>query len=95
MIIDEFIHPSATDILSHRELEEAINKFGSFFTMVSNKPISCVTYFILLDQSDEIKACIQHLTGVSWYEIVEYMSKRYAVLNKSKKIKHESILSTF
>ena len=94
MFVNEnFTHPSASDILDNKEIEEIINKFGSFFTMLTDRPISCVTYFLLLEKSPEIQTCIQTMVDVSWYELVDYMANRYSVLNKSKKIKNEHTLS--
>ena len=95
LVIEEFAHPSASEILDTLELEETINQFGSFLTIVTNKPISCVTFFILLEKNAELKTCMQGMADVSWYELVDYLAKRYSVLNKSKKIKHESNLSQF
>lgn len=96
LVIEEsFTHPSASDILNSKELEETVNYFGSFLTMVTNKPISCVTYFIMLEKSPEIRACIESIADVTWYELVDYLAKRYPVLNKSKKIKYETNLAEF
>ncbi len=92
---DSFTHPSADQIIDRRELEETVNNFGSFFTMVTNKPISSITYFILLEKNPEIRTCIEELSEVSWYELVDYLAKRYPVLNKSKKVKYETGLETF
>jgi putative flippase GtrA len=93
--IDKFTHPSADQIINSQELNETVNRFGSFFTMLTDKPISCVTFFLLLEKTDEIKTCISTIADVSWYELVDYLSQRYTVLNKSKKIKNEPSLPKF
>jgi hypothetical protein len=95
LIIEEFAHPAAHQILNSKELEETVNCFGSFLTMVTNKPISCVTFFLALEKSPEIRTCIQQISDVSWFELVDYLAKRYPVLNKSKKIKYETDLPQF
>jgi hypothetical protein len=95
VINDSYTHPSAAEIINQEELEKTVNTFGSFFTMVTNKPISCVTFFLLLNQNPEIRSCIERIADVSWYELVNYLAKRYPVLNKSKKIKYEHDLSEF
>jgi len=87
MFNTELINQSATDILSNKELEELVNCFGSLVTMLSNKSISCVTFFILLVKNPEIKECLVELSDQEWYTIVSYMAYRYPILNKSKKIK--------
>lgn len=84
---EDFIYPCANTHLINTELEDCINKFGSFMTLVTNKSISCVTLFILINQSPHLKKILLELTDASWYSIVEYMAHRYPVLNKSKKIK--------
>lgn len=92
---DKFTHPSAEEIITSHEMDETINHFGSFFTMLADKPISCITFFLLLEKTDEIKSCISTIADVSWFELVDYLSQRYTVLNKSKKIKNESSLPKF
>lgn len=78
---------SAIDIMSNKELEELVNCFGSLMSMISNKSISCVTFFILLMKYEEIRECLIELSDQEWYTIVSYMAYRYPILNKSKKIK--------
>lgn len=90
-IDDSFHHPSADLLIATHELEETINKFGSFYTLLLNKPISCTTFFIMLCEHPSTRTCIQQLCDVNWFDIVEYMAIRYPVLNKSKKIKHEQL----
>lgn len=95
LVIEEFVHPSADQIINIQELEENVNRFGSFVTMVTNKPISCVTFFLFLETNPELRTCISKISDVSWYELVDYLAKRYPLLNKSKKIKFENELSPF
>ncbi len=83
----EFYNPNGADILNNKELEEIINQFGSLITIITNKPISCVTFFLLVMKNEELKNVLLQLTSCSLYDIVEYMAWRYPVLNKSKKIK--------
>jgi hypothetical protein len=87
MFKQDFIFPCANTHIINQELEDTINKFGSFITLISNKPISCVSLFILINKSPELKILLLKLTDTSWYSVVEYMAHRYPVLNKSKKIK--------
>ena len=87
MFDNELISPNAIDVLNNKELEELVNCFGSLMTMLSNKSISCVTFFILLMKNPEIKECLIELSDQEWYTIVSYLAYRYPILNKSKKIK--------
>ena len=87
MIQTEFINPDASEIIFDTELEDLVNKFGSLLTMMTNKPISCVTFFLLLQKNNDLKDVLVELSDTSWYDIVEYLAYRYPVLNKSKKIK--------
>jgi hypothetical protein len=87
MFESELINQSVTDILNGKELEELVNCFGSLMTMLSNKSISCVTFFILLIKYPSIRECLIELSDQEWYTIVSYMAYRYPILNKSKKIK--------
>lgn len=87
MFNNDFINPSAIEIINNKELEEIINCFGSLMTMISNKPISCVTFFLMLMKNNDIKQSLIDITDTEWYNIVYYMAYRYPILNKSKKIK--------
>ena len=87
MFNDEFIFPCANTQIVTQELEDLINKFGSLITLITNKPVSCVTMFIVIQKNPELKKSLVELSETSWYSIVEYMAYRYPVLNKSKKIK--------
>lgn len=87
MLHNDFISPCANTNIVNQELEDIINKFGSFITLVTNKPVSCVTLFLLINKHEQLKNILLMLTDASWYSIVEYMAHRYPVLNKSKKIK--------
>ncbi len=84
---NEFINPDASEIINERELEEIVNKFGSFLSIATNKQLSCVTFFILLYKNPKLRDILVDLSDTSWYSIVEYFSHRYPVLNKTKKIK--------
>jgi hypothetical protein len=75
------------DVVHKNEIEEAVNKVGSFLSIIMNKPISCVTFFTVLRKEIHLQQVLVDLTDSSWYDIVEYMSYRWPVLNKSKKIK--------
>lgn len=87
MLPDEFINPDASELINDTELEELINKLGGFLTIVTNKPISCVTFFLLIQKNEKLRDVLVELADTSWYSIVEYLAHRYPVLNKSKKIK--------
>lgn len=87
MVKDDFIAPSANTHVTNQELEDLINKFGSLITLITNKPVSCVTMFIIIQKTPELKKFLIELSETSWFSIVEYMAYRYPVLNKSKKIK--------
>lgn len=87
MVVEEFVTPCASTTLGLEEMNEIINKFGSFVTIVTNKPISCVTLFLLIQKNPELKEILLELTDSSWYSVVEFMAHRYPILNKSKKIK--------
>lgn len=87
MFDQDFVSPCANTHIINQELENTINKFGSFVTLILNKPISCVTLFILINKYPELRNILLKLTDTSWYSIVEYMAHRYPVLNKSKKIR--------
>jgi hypothetical protein len=88
MIPEDFIAPCASTQISNEELEETVNKFGSFITLMTNKPVSCVTMFLLIQKHKDLREMLIDISDSSWYSIVEYMAHRYPVLNKSKKIKH-------
>jgi len=81
--------PCPNTFITNRELEDTINKFGSLVTLVTNKPVSCITFFIFIQKYPELQKTIVENSGVTWYTIVEYLAHRYPVLNKSKKIKNE------
>ena len=80
-------NPSAAEILNNKELEEIINQYGSLLSILTNKHISCVTFFLFLLKNTELQSILIEISDASWFEIVTYMSYRYPVLNKSKKIK--------
>lgn len=79
--------PSPNEIINNIELEETINKFGAWVSIITNKPLSCVSLFSMLRKDENLRALLLELTDQSWYSIVSYMSHRWPVLNKSKKIK--------
>ena len=87
MYNDDFISPCANTFLINQELEDLIYKFGSLVTIVSNKPISCVTLFLTIQKHPPLQNALVEMSETSWYSIVEYMAYRYPSLNKSKKIK--------
>lgn len=87
MSSNDLVSPCANTHIVNRELEEVINRFGSLITLATNKPISCVTFFIIIQKHPELKEALIELSETTWYSIVEYMAYRYPVLNKSKKIK--------
>lgn len=87
MIPEQFIAPCALTSISHDELDEVINKFGSLITLLTNKPISCVTLFLLIQKHPEFRDILIDMGETSWYSIVEHLAWRYPVLNKSKKIR--------
>jgi len=74
----EFVCPDAYEI---------INKYGSYLTIITNKPISSVTMFMMTAKTPALQQILVDLTELSWYSIVEYLAYRYPILNKSKKIK--------
>lgn len=80
-------NPDSISIINQDELAEIVNKFGSLLTILSNKPISCVTFFLILQKNKDLKRVLLEMADVSWYELVVYLAHRYPVLNKSKKIK--------
>ncbi len=87
MFDENFVSPCANTHLINRELEELINKFGSFVTILTNKPLSSVTLFIHLQKNPQLLKALVDMSETSWFTIVEYMAYRYPALNKSKKIK--------
>jgi hypothetical protein len=87
MYNDDFVSPCANTFLINQELEDLINKFGSLVTIVTNKPISCVTLFLTIQKHQQLQNALVEMSETSWYSIVEYMAYRYPSLNKSKKIK--------
>ena len=87
MYNDDFISPCANTFLINQELEDLINKIGSLVTIVSNKPISCVTLFLTIQKHPQLQNALIEMSETSWYSIIEYMAYRYPSLNKSKKIK--------
>lgn len=83
----EFIQPDASELLSLQEIDEIINKYGSFLTIVANKPISVVSMFMMIAKSKELQEVLVDMSNLSWYSLVEYMAYKYPLLNKTKKIK--------
>jgi hypothetical protein len=83
----EFTCPDASEIIDKMELDEKINKFGSFISIIYNKPISCVTMFMTIAKNKALQKILVDYTDTSWYSLVEYFAYRYPLLNKSKKIK--------
>jgi hypothetical protein len=80
-------NPDSIDLITRNELEETVNKFGSLISILSNKPISCVTFFVLIQKNKDLQKVLLELSDTSWYDMVQYLAHRYPVLNKSKKIK--------
>ncbi len=87
MYNDDFISPCANTQLINQELEELIYCIGSLVTIITNKPISCVTLFLIIQKSPALKNSLVEMSDTTWFSIVEYMAHRYPSLNKSKKIK--------
>lgn len=75
-----------TDI-HYKEMDNIINKYGSFVSMLLNKNISCVTFFSAIMEDDELKSVLIDVSECDWFDIVKHLSYRYPLLNKSKKIK--------
>ena len=88
MLSDDFISPCANTHLIHQELEDCMNKFGSFITIMTNKPVSCVTMFLMIQKYPALRHVLVEMAETSWYSIVEYLAYRYPVLNKTKKIRN-------
>lgn len=86
---NDFVSPGANIYVVNQELEDLINKFGSLMTLATNKPISCVTLFLIIQKNPQLQNILVEESETSWYSIVEYMAYRYPSLNKSKKIKKE------
>lgn len=87
MVNDEFCNPSVSEIINNKELEEIINKYGSLLSIIVNKPISCVTMFLLVVHNKQLQDVLLDSSDASWYTMVEYLAYRYPLLNKSKKVK--------
>ena len=87
MIPDTFASPCANTEISQEEMEETINKFGSLITLITNKPVSCVTMFLMVQKHPELRDILVEMADTTWYSVVEYLAHRYPVLNKSKKVK--------
>lgn len=83
----EFIQPDASELLSLQEIDEIINKYGSFLTIVASKPISVVSMFMVIAKSKELQEVLVDMSNLSSYSLVEYMAYKYPLLNKTKKIK--------
>lgn len=75
------------DIVYNQEIEDVVNKVGALLSIIMNKPISCITFFTILQKETILQNIIIDMTDSSWYEVVSYMAYRWPVLNKSKKIK--------
>lgn len=89
MIHTDYSIPSAREIVGRKELDEIINQFGSLISILTNKPISCVSLFVLITSNEDLKDVILDISDVSWYSLVEHLAFRYPLLNKSKKIKSD------
>lgn len=76
-----------TNIIYQQEMTDTINKIGSLISLMVNKPISCVTFFSILQSEPHLQKILIELSDASWYTLIEYMAFRWPVLNKSKKIK--------
>lgn len=74
------------DKISEDEFECTILRFGSLLGMMHGKHLSCVSVFIELYNNTFMRKIIQDQLDCEWYEIVKYMTFRYPVLHKSKKI---------
>ena len=84
---ESFVQPDASEIINSQEIDEIINKLGSFIAITSNKPVSCVTMFLTIVKTPVLKDILEELTQSTWYEIVAHLGYRYPILTKSKKIK--------
>lgn len=86
MLNDDLLCPSALELINSKELEETVLKFGSLMSMMTNKPLSCVSFFVLILKHPELKNALLQISDAEWIDIVKFMAYRYPVLNKSKKI---------
>lgn len=87
MLNEELSCPSALEILNNNELEEIVNKFGSLMSMMTNKQLSCITFFMTIIKHPELKNAILEISDAEWIDFVKFMAYKYPILNKSKKIK--------
>lgn len=71
-----------------KELDQIVNKYGSFISILLNKNISCVSFFSQLLKDDDLRIGLEKISNFTWFELVTYMTYRYPILHKSKKIKH-------
>ena len=74
------------DKISEDEFELQILKFGSFLGMLNDKHMSCVTVFITIFHDEFMRELLKHQLDCEWYDIVHYMTFRYPILHKSKKV---------
>ena len=81
------IRVSTIESIYEDELDVLINTFGSLTGILLNKNISCVTFFMQLMKDEDLKEVMMDLGGCSWYDVVHYMTLRYPLLHKSKKVK--------
>ncbi len=75
------------DMIYAKEMDLLVNKFGSLCGILMNKNISCVTFFTQLLKDEEFRTVMAEMGNCTWFDVVRYMSYRYPLLHKSKKIK--------
>ena len=88
---DSNLDKSVLDHIYDEELESSILRYGSLISIISGKPVSVVYVFNYLLNNTLHREFLCKLADSEWVEVVNYFSKRYPILSKSKKIQQEEL----
>ncbi len=90
--LQPYIKNSPISILTEKELQIFLLKFGALLYLLNNKNINPTFLFLSVVKSDPLQQVFQELSGVpTLVEILKYLLISYPNLIKSKIIKENTI----
>jgi hypothetical protein len=90
--LQPYIKNSPISILTEKELQIFLLKFGALLYLLNNKNINPTFLFLSVVKSDALQEIFQELSGVpTLVEILKYLLISYPNLIKSKIIKENTI----
>jgi hypothetical protein len=90
--IKPFMKDCPVVLLSEREYEKSLMKFGSFLYLINNKNINPTFIFINLVKEEKLQKIFMEITGANTLtEILQKLLTFYPNLIKSKMVKEQCI----